>query len=184
MLLKSLKFWCVIVVVLGFIGLLAFGLTSNPKHVPSPLIGKLAPDFKVVAMDGSASLQLSDLKGKPVVLNFWASWCLECRTEAGILEAYHQHYEKQQNRIYVLGIAIQDKLLQAQAFAQRFGKQYFLALDDEKGSIALDYGIYGVPETFFIDARGIVHYKQVGGVSEEVMTRQVQALLESSTPEN
>ena len=184
MLIKSLKFWCVIAVVLGFIGLLAFGLTSDPKHVPSPQIGKSAPDFKVVAMDGSAALQLSDLKGKPVVLNFWASWCLECQHEAGILQAYHQQFEKRQKRIHVLGIAIQDNLSQAQAFARRFGKQYFLALDDEKGNIALDYGIYGVPETFFINAQGIIQHKHIGGVTEEVMAQQIQALLEPSTPES
>ena len=181
---QSLKFWCAIAVILGFIGLLAFGLTSNPKHVPSPLVGKPAPEFTVVSMDGKASLRLSDLRGKPVVLNFWASWCLACQTEARILKSYHLKYDKQEGRIRVLGIAIQDQLLTARAFALRFGKEYFLALDDEKGSIALDYGIYGVPETFFIDARGIVQDKHVGELTEAVMAQEVQALLEATTPAN
>ena len=178
MLFKSLKFWCAIAVILAFIGLLAFGLTSNPRLVPSPLVGKPAPDFTVVSMDGTTSLRLSDLKGEPVVLNFWASWCLACQTEAPILKSYHLRYEKQGGRLHVLGIAIQDRLSDARAFALRFGKEYFLALDDQKSNIALDYGIYGVPETFFIDARGIIQHKHVGEVTEEVMAQRVQALLE------
>ena len=180
---KSLKFWGIVLAILSFIGLLAFGLTSDPSHVPSPWIGKPAPDFAVVALDGASTLRLSDLKGKPVVLNFWASWCVECQVEAGILEGVYQQFEKQKNQIHVVGIAIQDTHPQAQAFAQRFGKSYFLALDDATGTIGLDYGLYGVPETFFIDARGVVRFKHVGAVTTELMAKQIQSLLQTSQSE-
>jgi len=174
---KSFKLWGVVAVILGFIGLLAFGLTADPKHVPSPLVGRSAPDFTVTSLDGKSSLKLSDLKGTPVVLNFWGSWCLECRREAPVLEAFYQQYDKQQNQVRVLGIAFQDTPERAKAFAQQFGKNYFLALDDEKGNIVLDYGLYGAPETFFIDAKGIIRYKHITSVTPQLLTEQLQAML-------
>ncbi len=174
---KSIKFWGAIAVILGFIGILAYGLNTDPKKVPSPLIHKAAADFEVSSLDGTTSLKLSDLRGKPVVLNFWASWCLECQTEAYVLESFYQQYDKEKGQIRVIGVAIQDTQTRATAFANRFGKNYFLALDHTDGRIALDYGIYGVPETFFIDAEGIIRFKKVGGVTPELMTQQIQTLL-------
>ncbi|MBF0279468.1 MAG: redoxin domain-containing protein [SAR324 cluster bacterium] len=174
---RSLKFWGVMLVILGFIGLLAFGLTSDPKKVPSPLLGKMAPDFSVTSLDGKSSLKLSELKGIPVVLNFWGSWCPECTREAPVLEAFYQRYDKGQNKVRVLGIAFQDTPSRAKAFAKRFGKNYFLALDDDEGSIALNYGLYGAPETFFIDPKGIIRFKQVGGVTPDLLLEQLESML-------
>ena len=77
-------------IVLGLITLLAFGFTTDPKKVPSPLLGRPAPDFQVNELNGEQKFSLSEFKGKPVVLNFWASWCAECRTEAVILEEFFQ----------------------------------------------------------------------------------------------
>ena len=175
---KSYKLWLAIGCILGFISILAYGLTQNPKLVPSPLVGKKAPDFTVTSlMDGKTSLTLSDLKGRPVVLNFWGSWCPECRRESSVLEAFYQQYDKQDKKVHVIGLAFQDTAQRARAFAGQFGKNYFLALDDEKGTIILDYGIYGAPETFFIDAEGIIRHKQVGGVTPELLQKQLQSLL-------
>ena len=88
----SLKFWAVWVIVLGLIILLSFGFTTDPKKVPSPLIGRPAPDFQVDELNGEQKFSLSEFKGMPIVLNFWASWCAECRTEAVILENFFQKY--------------------------------------------------------------------------------------------
>ncbi|MBF0287035.1 MAG: redoxin domain-containing protein [SAR324 cluster bacterium] len=176
----SIKFWGAVAIILGFIGILAYGLNKDPKKVPSPLINKEAADFEVSSLGGTSSLRLSDLRGKPVILNFWASWCVECQTEAHVLESFYQQYDKKKQQIRVIGIAIQDTPERANAFANQFGKNYFLALDYEDGRIALDYGIYGVPETFFIDARGIIRFKKVGGVTPQLMTQQIQTLLRSS----
>ena len=146
----SWKFWAVWVIVLGLIILLAFGFTTDPKKVPSPLMGRPAPDFQVDALNGEQKFSLSEFKGIPIVLNFWASWCAECRTEAVILENFFQKYGVKNKQLMMIGIAIQDSPKNAKAFARHFGKTYLLGLDDDGGNIALDYGIYGVPETFFI----------------------------------
>ena len=89
---KSWKFWAVWISILFFVALLAFGFTTDPKNVPSPLVGRTAPDFEVTALNGGQKIRLSELKGKLVLLNFWASWCQECRVEAHVLEAFHKKY--------------------------------------------------------------------------------------------
>ena len=148
--LKSWKFWVAWGHIIGLIALLAFGFTTDPKKVPSPLVGKTAPDFEILALNGHEKIRLSELKGKPVLLNYWASWCHECKVEANILKEFHQKYGSATQQIKVIGIAIQDTEEKAKAFARLYGKTYFLGLDDDIGNIALDYGIYGVPETFFM----------------------------------
>ncbi|MBC8258337.1 MAG: redoxin domain-containing protein [SAR324 cluster bacterium] len=174
---KSWKFWAVWLSVAGFVALLAFGFTTDPKKVPSPLVGRFAPEFEVKALNGKGNLRLSDLKGKPVLLNFWASWCQECKIEAHVLEAFHQKYGAETKQIVLVGIAIQDTPEKAKAFALAFGKSYFLALDDQEGNIAMDYGIYGVPETYFIDPEGFIFYKHIGGVTSELLETQFKPFL-------
>ncbi|MCH2265849.1 MAG: redoxin domain-containing protein [SAR324 cluster bacterium] len=173
----SWKFWTVWASILGLIALFAFGFTTDPKKVPSPLIGNPAPDFEVTALSGVEKIRLSELKGKPVLLNYWASWCQECKVEAPVLEAFHQKYGSATEQIKVVGIAIQDTPVNAKAFAQRFGKSYFLGLDDYAGNIALDYGIYGVPETFFIDPEGTIFYKHIGAVTDELLEKKFKPFL-------
>ena len=174
----SSKFWAVWVIVLGLIILLAFGFTTDPKKVPSPLIGKPAPDFQVYELNGEQKFSLSKFKGIPIVLNFWASWCAECRTEAIILEDFFQNYGVKNRQLVMIGIAIQDTPKKAKAFATHFGKTYLLGLDDEAGNIALDYGIYGVPETFFIDPDGKIFYKTIGIVNKELMVQKFKPFLQ------
>jgi len=174
---KSWKFWVVWVSILCFIALLAFGFTTDPKNVPSPLLGRTAPDFEVTALNGRQKIRLSELKGKLVLLNFWASWCQECRVEAHVLEAFHKKYGSETEQIKVIGIAIQDTPAKAKAFARRFGKTYFLGLDDSAGNIAMDYGIYGVPETYFINPDNTIFYKHIGGVTTELVEKQFEPLL-------
>ena len=174
----SWKFWAVWVIVLGLIILLAFGFTTDPKKVPSPLIGRPAPDFQVDELNGDQKFSLSEFKGIPIVLNFWASWCAECRTEAVILENFFQKYGVNNKQLVMIGIAIQDSPKNAKAFARHFGKTYLLGLDDDVGNIALDYGIYGVPETFFIDPEGIIFHKTIGMVTKELMEQKFKPFMQ------
>ena len=174
----SCKFWAIWVLVLGMIILLAFGFTTDPKKVPSPLLGKPAPDFQVDELNGEKNFSLSEFKGIPIVLNFWASWCVECRTEAVILENFFQKYGVNNKQLVMIGIAIQDSPKNAKAFARQFGKTYLLGLDDDAGNIALDYGIYGVPETFFIDPEGNIFHKTIGMVTKELMEQKFKPFLQ------
>ena len=174
----SWKFWAVWVIVLGLIILLAFGFTTDPKKVPSPLMGRPAPDFQVDELNGEQKFSLSEFKGIPIVLNFWASWCAECRTEAVILENFFQKYGINNKQLMMIGIAIQDSPKNAKAFARHFGKSYLLGLDDDAGNIALDYGIYGVPETFFIDPEGNIFHKNIGMVTTELMEEKFKPFLQ------
>jgi len=174
----SWKFWAVWVIVLGLIILLAFGFTTDPKKVPSPLMGRPAPDFQVDELNGEQKFSLSEFKGIPIVLNFWASWCAECRTEAVILENFFQKYGVNNKQLVMIGIAIQDSPKNAKAFARHFGKTYLLGLDDDAGNIALDYGIYGVPETFLIDPEGNIFHKTIGMVTTELMEQKFKPFLQ------
>ena len=174
----SWKFWAVWLIILGMIILLAFGFTTDPKKVPSPLIGRPAPNFQFEELNGEQIFSLSEFKGIPIVLNFWASWCAECRTEAVILENFFQKYGANNKQLVMIGIAIQDSSKNAKAFARHFGKTYLLGLDDDAGNIGLDYGIYGVPETFFIDPDGNIFHKTIGIVTKELMEQKFKPFLQ------
>lgn len=175
--LKSWKFWTVMVGIGGLAVLFAFGFTRDPKLVPSPLVGHAAPGFAVTELDTGAPLSLEALRGTPFVLNFWASWCQACKEEAPLLEQAYEHYEQAGVPVRFVGIAIQDTAKSARAFAHRYHKQYYLALDTPPGDVSLNWGLYGVPETFFVDARGIVRFKQIGPLTWPVIQRQVARLL-------
>jgi len=163
------------IAVLSLIGFLYSGLQHNPKDIPSTMIGKPAPDFRAAWLQARNELpssaerhfSLADLKGKHVILNFWASWCFSCRDEAKDLQAFWE-MSKAQN-IYVIGIAIQDTPEAALEFAGTYGKRYVLGLDED-GKASIDYGVTGVPETFFINADGIIVHKHIGPVSTAQLT--------------
>lgn len=167
-----------VVFVILFMALLIKGLTLNPQNVASTLIDKPATEFSAEILQGgsfinqsdSKLIQLGDLKGKPVVLNFWASWCVSCREEAQFFEAFWQRYREA--GVLVVGVAIQDSPEAALAFAKNYGKTYPLALDTS-GKAGIDYGVYGVPETFFIDRAGIIRHKETGPMSIELLEQKL-----------
>jgi cytochrome c biogenesis protein CcmG, thiol:disulfide interchange protein DsbE len=173
---KSWKFWSVMAVLAGLVALFSYGFTKDPKLVPSPLVGLAAPPFSVDQINGTGHADLASLKGTPFILNFWASWCMACQDEAAILEAAHRQYELNGHQIRVIGVAIQDTPDKALGFAKHFGKTYFLGLDDAQGDISLSYGLYGVPETFFVDGNGRIAFKQIGPVTKDVIDEQVAKL--------
>lgn len=174
--LASWKFWAAIGVLAGLVALFTFGFTKDPKLVPSPLVGKSAPPFQVDRINGPGRISLADLKGTPVILNFWASWCVACRDEAALLQAAYVKYDQGQHKVRVIGIAIQDTPDKALAFARHFGKTYFLGLDNAQGDISLSYGLYGVPETFFINGDGWIHCKQIGPLTGQRIDEEVAKL--------
>ena len=162
----------VFVVGLPLIAALGYGFTRDARAIPSPLIGRPAPPFTVRLMDG-AEISLADLRGKVVFLNFWASWCPPCRAEARALEASWQEHKG--GDVIFLGINIQDKEDKARAFLQEFGVTYANAIDPV-ARIAIDYGVWGLPETFFLDRNGRITYKHVGALG----TGTVHAKLEEA----
>ncbi|MBI4640814.1 MAG: TlpA family protein disulfide reductase [Candidatus Tectomicrobia bacterium] len=163
----------VLVVVGSVLVLLGYGLTRNPREIPTPLIGKPATSFALTLFDGR-QLSLEELRGKVVFLNFWASWCPPCRAEARTLEAAWQKYKDQD--VVFLGIDIQDTEEAARAFLREFGITYPNGLD-AAGKIAIDFGVWGVPETFIIDREGRITYKHVGALGWQTITIKLDEAL-------
>ncbi len=154
--------------------LLSFGLSRDPAVIRSPLLGRRAPDFALQTLDGSRTVRLSDLRGQVVVINFWASWCRDCRVEHPALTEAWQRYRD--SGAVVLGIAFQDRKGDSTAFARELSIDYPL-LQDPDSRTALAYGVYGIPETFFVSPDGRVAHKHIGAVPYEVLSGQITRLL-------
>jgi cytochrome c biogenesis protein CcmG/thiol:disulfide interchange protein DsbE len=144
---------------LAFIGLLAFGVA---RRAEPPQVGEPAPGFTAPRLDGSGSFSLSDVDGSPVLLNFWASWCVPCRDEAALFRRAARQYR---GRVEFVGVDIKDSHSDAIAFARRHGLGYTLVTD--RGEIAPRYGLTGQPETFFIDSSGVVVEHVAGPVFQD-----------------
>jgi cytochrome c biogenesis protein CcmG/thiol:disulfide interchange protein DsbE len=149
-----------LLIIAPILALLAFVFSRDAKYIHSPLLAKPAAPFNVTLFDGK-KVTLEDFRGKAVFLNFWASWCAPCRAEAHDLEAAWQKV-KDKNMIF-LGVALQDSEQASKDFLQEFRVSY-LNGRDESGKIAVDYGTWGIPESFFIDPQGLITYKHVGGI--------------------
>jgi cytochrome c biogenesis protein CcmG/thiol:disulfide interchange protein DsbE len=162
-----------LVVIVPILALLAYGFTRDPREIPSPLIARPAAPFTLTLFDGR-QLRLDELRGKVVFLNFWASWCVPCRAEARTLEAAWQRYRNRD--VVFVGANIQDTEAEAGAFLAEFGVTYPNGIDT--GSrIAIEYGVYGIPETFFIDRQGRITYKHIGGLDWQTLTAKLEDAL-------
>ncbi len=160
----------VFLVVLGF---LAVGLQLKPREVPSPFIGKAAPAFTLPLLDApEKSISVPDMRGKVWVLNVWASWCGPCQVE-------HPHITElaRSSGVPVLGLNYKDKTEDAKAWLQRLGNPYAATLVDVKGLTGIEWGVYGVPETFVIDKGGVIRHKHVGPVSADDVRETLLPLL-------
>ncbi len=161
---------------LPIIALLGYGLTRDPNVVESPLPGREAFDFTAPSLEGD-TLRLKDLRGKVVVLNFWASWCVACIDEHAVFVAAERRYADRP--FQMLGVVYQDSPENAKRWMRRMGGSW-PSLLDPNSRIAIDYGVYGVPETYFIGRDGRVAYKQIGPVNRPLLSHWVERLLAES----
>ncbi len=143
------------------VGIMKTGLQLDPGKIPSPLIGKTAPAFTLPVLGVSdTSFSSSDMLGRIWLLNIWASWCAACVAEHPLLERFLQH------DITIVGLNYKDQPDQAIRWLVKYGDPYYISLVDANGDAGLDWGVYGVPETFLIDQLGTVRHKHIGPLSE------------------
>ena len=164
----------VMVAVAVLTSLFAFGLSRNPTVVRSVVVGRTAPDFTLPGLSGGHPVRLAALRGKVVVVNFWASWCADCRVEHPGLAAAWRRFQDQ--GVVFLGIPFEDTTRQAEAFQRTLGGGW-PQLADPNSQTAVAFGVYGVPETFIIGRNGMVAYKQVGPIPYERLSDEVTRLL-------
>jgi cytochrome c biogenesis protein CcmG, thiol:disulfide interchange protein DsbE len=154
---------------------LGVGLTLNPREVPSPFIGRQAPSFKLPQLqEAEKSLSPQDMQGKVWLLNVWASWCVACREEHPLLVELSKT-----NVVPILGLNYKDQRTDALGWLQRFGNPYTVSIADVNGMVGIDYGVYGVPETFVIDKTGVIRYKQIGPVTREALDTKILPLIKA-----
>lgn len=144
---------------------LAIGLTRDPREVPSPLIGKPAPAFTAPRLQApDQKFSGKDMLGKVWLLNVWASWCVACRQEHPVLLEFAKT-----KTVPVVGLDYKDQAVDGLKWLARFGDPYDLSVVDLDGRIGIDFGVYGVPETFLIDKAGVIRYKHIGPVTEDAL---------------
>ena len=172
---KSLKFILPLLLFVGLALILAAGLNRDPKEVPSPLIGKPAPAFTLARLDDAAqTIQRDDLLGKVWVLNVWASWCVACREEHPLLVEFSRR-----KTVPVYGLNYKDARPDGLRWLANFGNPYDASLFDNDGKVGIDFGVYGVPETFIIDKQGVIRFKHIGPVTPAVLKDRIEPLLKA-----
>jgi cytochrome c biogenesis protein CcmG, thiol:disulfide interchange protein DsbE len=154
--------------------LLAVGLTLKPREVPSPFIGKPAPAFTLPLLaDASKNFSPASMRGQVWLLNVWASWCAPCREEHPLLVTLAR-----ESKLAIVGLNYKDDGRAAQEWLLRLGDPYLATAVDRDGRAGIDWGVYGVPETFVIDRAGVVRHKVIGPLTQQSWTREVQPLLQ------
>jgi cytochrome c biogenesis protein CcmG/thiol:disulfide interchange protein DsbE len=151
---------------------LGIGLNRDPHQVPSPLVGKPAPNFTLAQLDADTPFSPKDMAGKVWLLNVWASWCVSCRQEHPVLVDFAKT-----KLAPLVGLDYKDQRADAKAWLARFGNPYDLSVVDADGRVGIDYGVYGVPETYVIDKAGTIRFKQIGPVTAEVMQAKIVPLI-------
>ena len=159
-----------------FIVLCAFllvGLWRDPREVPSPLIGKPAPAFTLAQLhEPSKTLGPADLKGQVWLLNVWASWCVTCREEHPLLVGLAKA-----NLVPIIGLDYKDETAAGKRWLAQHGDPYTVSVVDRDGRVGIDWGVYGVPETFVIDKQGVIRHKQIGALTAEVLEQKILPLI-------
>ena len=179
---------------------LAVGLNRDPHEVPSPLVGKPAPEFRLEQLGGAGkTFSPADMRGQVWLLNVWASWCVSCRAEHPLLVAFAK-----QGGLPIVGLNYKEvrgdgetdvkKLAadaeitltrqRAAAWLERHGNPYTLSVLDMDGRVGIDYGVYGVPETYLIDKKGVIRYKQIGPITPEALQQKILPLAQKLAEES
>lgn len=181
-----------LVLFLGLVVFLAIGLQRDPREIPSPLIGQPAPAFSLRQMDSDDLFSPEQMKGKVWLLNVWASWCVACRDEHPVLVAFARehavpiiglNYKEIQPQETELAQLPADQKLQAarhrakQWLARHGGNPYRSSVMDLDGKVGIQYGVYGVPETYVVDKEGIIRFKHVGALTPALMNKTIQPLI-------
>ena len=170
-----------LVVVVGVAALLGSRLGKDPALVDSPLIGQPAPDLTLPELEGPGDLSLADLRGSIVVVNFWASWCVPCRNEQPVLVAANDAYRD--SGVVFVGISFQDQTSAAAAFLDELGRgEGYRYVTDPGSRAAVEFGVYGVPETYFIDRTGTIVAKVTGETDSALMAEALDAILAGREP--
>lgn len=152
---------------------LGIGLNLNPREIPSPLVGKSAPPFRLSELaDPAAFVAPPDMAGQVWLLNVWASWCTACHDEHAALLALSE-----QNVLPIIGLNYKDSRSEGKRWLQRFGNPYQRSAFDENGRVGIDYGVYGVPETFLIDKQGMIRFKFIGVLTPEIIREKMMPLI-------
>ena len=157
------------------VGFLAVGLKLDPRDVPSPLVGKPAPAFSLPQLGKAQQFSTSDLRGQVWLLNVWASWCVSCRDEHPVLVKFAAGGSGP--TVPIVGLNYKDQIVDAKAWLARFGNPYVLSAVDLDGRVGIDYGVYGVPETYVIDKRGTIRMKHTGPVTEQSLATRIVPLI-------
>jgi len=157
--------------------LLGYGLSLDPRKVPSPLIGKPAPTFSLASLHvPQQQITNQSFLGEVWVLNVWASWCVACRAEHVVITRMAN-----MNLAKVIGLNYKDDPEDAKRWLRELGDPYTASLMDQDGKVGIDWGVYGVPETFIIDKKGMIHYKFIGPVTQEALDSEIVPMLRKLT---
>ncbi|MFA9460124.1 DsbE family thiol:disulfide interchange protein [Thiohalorhabdus methylotrophus] len=163
-----------LLIFIGLVALLGWGLTQDPEKVPSPLIGKPVPQFSLPTVSSpTGAVTPERLEGQVYLLNVWASWCVACRQEHPVLmEASRNH-----PNLAIIGFDYKDKRADARRWLRERGDPYDLSLFDPAGEVGIDLGVYGVPETFVVDSKGIIRHKHIGPLTRKELRNTIMPLV-------
>jgi cytochrome c biogenesis protein CcmG/thiol:disulfide interchange protein DsbE len=172
---KSLKFLIPLSLFVLLAVFLAVGLRLNPREVPSPLIGKPAPEFTLPTLhQPEATISRKDLLGQVWILNVWASWCVACREEHPAVVEFGRR-----KIVPIYGLNYKDTRDAGMQWLARLGNPYVASLFDADGKLGIDFGVYGVPETFVIDRQGVIRFKHIGPMTPQILREQIEPLVKS-----
>lgn len=162
-----------VLAIVGLVAVLAFGFRRDPHDIKTGTVGKPAPSFDVERLEGPGRLRLEDYRGKVVVLNFWASWCIPCKQENPALVAVWERYRT--SDLVLIGVLYQDSVESGRDYTARMGNTWPTGVDDN-GRTALAYGVFGIPETFFIGTDGVIAGRHIGPIDVDTLTTGIEAL--------
>ena len=176
----TLKFWLPAAVFVLLVAILARGLFLDPRRVPSPLIGKPAPAFQLGRLsDPGSRFGPEDMRGKVWLLNVWASWCVSCREEQQVMNRLAGMH-----LVPIVGLNYKDHPSDARQWLAEWGDPYVTSVMDSDGRVGINWGVYGVPETFLIDRQGVIRYKYIGPVDNPALTKvlipKIKSLVQQS----